>query len=296
MVFRSERFDLQPYVGFDMARYVRRTYCSWEDSGWQSLLVQRFDHVPVAEDMEMPATADLHLVLPASGRAVMETRGEGRWNRSDWRPGRLTLAVPGKRVLHRYRGDESMRSLQVHIPGTTVESIATRLGGRAVDHEAMAASLTEGDPLLGELVRALGNASEEDDLYAESAAAFLTVHLLTRHALKPSPPRAGREDARVRAAVAMMRERLADPLSLADIAGGVHLSVYHFIRVFKEKTGETPHRFLARLRLEEAQRLLRDTDLSVARIARRCGFATPGALSAAFLRHTGVRPSDYRNS
>ncbi|GAA1566052.1 hypothetical protein GCM10009678_56170 [Actinomadura kijaniata] len=54
MVFASARFDLQPYVGFDMARYVRRTYCSWEDSGWRSLLVQRFEHVPVAEDMELP--------------------------------------------------------------------------------------------------------------------------------------------------------------------------------------------------------------------------------------------------
>ncbi|OXM50651.1 AraC family transcriptional regulator [Amycolatopsis thailandensis] len=295
MVFDSERFDLQPYTGFDMSRYVRRTYCSWEDSGWESLLVQRFDHVPVAEDMRLPAVADLHLVLPLSGRAEMETRGEGRWNRHQWEPGRLELAVPGRPVRRRYRGDESMRSLQVHLPGTTVESVAARLGGRAVDHEAMAASVAGGDPLLGELVRAVGKAGENDDLYAESAAAFLTVHLLTRHARKPPPPDAGKEDNRVRAAVALMRDRLADPLGLAEIAGEVHLSVYHFIRVFKEKTGETPHRFLARLRIEEAQRLLRHTDLPIARIASRCGFATPGALSAAFLRHTGTRPSGYRN-
>ncbi|WP_409494487.1 helix-turn-helix domain-containing protein [Amycolatopsis sp. cmx-11-12] len=296
MVFDSERFDLQPYAGFDMARYVRRTYCSWEDSGWQSLLVQRFDHVPVAEDLRMPAVADLHLVVPLSGRAVMETRGEGRWHRHHWGPGRLELAVPGRPVSRRYRGDESMRSVQVHIPGATVESAAARLGGRAVDHEAMAASVAGGDPLLDELVRAVGNAREEDDLYAESAATFLAVHLLTRHARKPGPPSAGREDERVRAAVAMMRDRLADPLSVAEVAGEVHLSVYHFIRVFKEKTGETPHRFLARLRIEEARRLLRGTDLPIAQIAGRCGFAAPGALSAAFLKHTGSRPSDYRNS
>ncbi|MEU3764284.1 AraC family transcriptional regulator [Amycolatopsis keratiniphila] len=295
MVFDSERFDLQPYTGFDMSRYVRRTYCSWEDSGWESLLVQRFDHVPVAEDLRLPAVADLHLVLPLSGRAVMETRGEGRWNRYEW--GRLELAVPGRPLRRRYRGDGSMRSLQVHIPGTTVESVAARLGGRAVDHEAMAASVAGGDPLLDELVRAVGNAREDDDdLYAESAAAFLAVHLLTRHARKPGPPTAGREDERVRAAVAMMRDRLADPLSVAEIAGEVHLSVYHFIRVFKEKTGETPHRFLGGLRIEEARRLLRGTDLPIAAIAGRCGFATPGALSAAFLKHTGSRPSEYRNS
>ncbi|MFC3455639.1 AraC family transcriptional regulator [Amycolatopsis speibonae] len=226
----------------------------------------------------------------------METRGEGRWKRHHWEPGRLELAVPGRPVLRRYRGDGSMRSLQVHLPGTTVESVAERLGGRVVDHEAMAASVAAGDPLLGELVRAVGNAGENDDLYAESAAAFLTVHLLTRHARKPEQPGTGREDNRVRSAVAMMRERLAEPLSVAEIAGEVHLSVYHFIRVFKEKTGEAPHRYLGRLRIEKARRLLRGTGFPIAQIARSCGFATPGALSAAFLRHTGSRPSEYRNS
>ncbi|WP_181770532.1 AraC family transcriptional regulator [Amycolatopsis pittospori] len=296
MVFDSERFDLQPYSGFDMARFVRRTSCSWSDSGWESLLVQRFEHVPVVDEMALPATADLHLILPVAGWAVMETRGEGRWNRHQWVPGRLEMAVPGRPWLRRYRGDGAMRSLQVHIPGTTVDAIAARLGGREVDYEAMADSVAGGDPLIEEMVRAVGLAEEEDDLYAESAAAFLTVHLLTRHALKPSPPRPSREDVRVREAVALMRERLAEPLGLADIAGAVHLSVFHFLRVFKEKTGETPHRFLARLRIEEARRLLRDTDLPIAQIAPRCGFSTPGALSAAFLRHTGSRPSEYRNS
>ncbi|WP_433323119.1 helix-turn-helix domain-containing protein [Spirillospora sp. CA-294931] len=93
-----------------------------------------------------------------------------------------------------------------------------------------------------------------------------------------------------------MRGRLADPLTLADIAAEVHLSVYHLVRVFKEATGVTPYRFLTRLRIEEAKRLLGGTDLAIAQIASRSGFASPGALSAAFLRHTGARPSVYRNS
>ncbi|WP_158883377.1 helix-turn-helix domain-containing protein [Amycolatopsis anabasis] len=296
MVFDSARFDLQPYVGFDMARYVRRTYCSWEDGGWRSLLVQRFEHVPVAEDMALPAAADLHLVLPVAGRAVLETRTGGRGSRSTWAPGRLELGIPGQSVVRSYRGDGAMRSVQVHIPRDTVDSVAAQLGGRAVDFEAMAASLTAGDPLLEAAVRAVGFPGEADDLYAESAAAFLAVHLLTRHARTSDLRAPAREDARVRAAVAIMRERLADPVTLADIADEVHLSVYHLVRVFKDATGETPYRFLTRLRIEEAKRLLRDTDLAIDRIAPRCGFASPGALSAAFLRHTGARPSGYRNS
>ncbi|WP_212735361.1 helix-turn-helix domain-containing protein [Herbidospora galbida] len=70
--------------------------------------------------------------------------------------------------------------------------------------------------------------------------------------------------------------------------------MYHFVRVFREATGETPHRYLTRLRIEQARRLLSTSPLSIEQIAPRCGFASPGALSSAFLRHTGVRPSAYR--
>ncbi|WP_394618772.1 hypothetical protein JNUCC0626_06615 [Lentzea sp. JNUCC 0626] len=94
MVFDSARFDLQPYVGFDETGYVRRTYCSWESEGWRSLLVQRFEHAPVVDDMALPGTADLHLVLPLSGTAVMETQRHGKLVRQSWVPGRLELVIP----------------------------------------------------------------------------------------------------------------------------------------------------------------------------------------------------------
>ncbi|MEU2787381.1 AraC family transcriptional regulator [Streptomyces sp. NPDC007100] len=296
MVFDSVHFDLQPYAGFDMDRYVRRTHCSWQDASWQSLLVQRFHHVPAVEDMELPAAADLHLVLPVGGQAEMETRNGGRWHRHVWAPDRLELGVPDRPALRRYRGDGPLRSVQVHIPRGTVERTAAQLGGPAVDYESMAASVAAGDPLLVEAVRAVGSAQETGDLYAETSAAFLAVHLLTRHSRAPEQRAPVREDARVRAAIALMRDRLAEPLTLAEIADAVHLSVFHLVRVFRRATGETPHRYLVRLRIEEAERLLLATDFTVARIAPLCGFADPAALSKAFLRHTGARPSAYRNS
>ncbi|HEY3464719.1 MAG TPA: AraC family transcriptional regulator [Amycolatopsis sp.] len=296
MVFDSARFDLRPYTGFETDRYVRRTFCSWEHAGWRSLLVQRFEHVPVAEDMALPAAADLHLVLPVSGRAELRTRDGGRAVATRWVPGRVQLGVPHQSTVRSYRGDAEMRSVQVHIPRDTVDATVARLGGDVPDFEAMAASVAAGDPLLEEAVRALGSAGAADDLYAETAAAFLTTHLLTRHGRLRTGRSPAREDARMRAAVAFLRERLAEPVTLADVAAEVHLSVYHLVRVFRAATGETPHRFLTALRVDEAKRLLRETDLPLERIAPRCGFATPGALSAAFLRHTGTRPSAYRNS
>ncbi|MBM7774397.1 AraC family transcriptional regulator [Actinokineospora baliensis] len=291
MVFDPVRFDLQGFAGFEMERYVRRTFCSWEEVGWRSLMVQRFEHVPVVEGMVLPGTAALHVVVPVSGRAEMVTRSGGRGVRQSWVPGRPLLSVPGESSVRGYRGTGRLVSVQVHIPRDTVDAVAARLGG-VVDYEAMAAAVVD-DRVVAETARALADPGAANDLYAESAAAFLATHLLTRH--RPQRAIPVREDTRVRAVIAVMRERLADPITLADLGDHVHLSVFHLVRVFRAATGETPHRYLTRLRIEEARRLLRDTDLALAQIATRCGFASPGALSTAFVRHVGVRPSVYRN-
>ncbi|MBT2412344.1 helix-turn-helix transcriptional regulator [Streptomyces sp. ISL-12] len=290
-MFDSPDFDLAPYAGIDADRFVRRTFCSWEEAGWRSVLVQGFVHAPEAEALPLPGTRDLHLVLCTGGDAVMRTRDGGRTTRRRWVPGRLELIPPGRPTLRGYRAAAPLRSVQVHLPRAAVERTAAELGGPAPDFEALAAAVGTGDPLVEQVVRALAASPDGSDLYAESAAAFLLTHLLTRGRARPLP---GPEHAAVRAAVALMRERLADPLTVADLAAEARLSTYHFIRVFREATGETPHRYLARLRIAEARRLLTGTGEPLDRIAARCGFSGAGSLSAAFLKHVGVRPSAYR--
>jgi AraC family transcriptional regulator len=128
-----------------------------------------------------------------------------------------------------------------------------------------------------------------DAMYGDAAAEFLAVHLATRAGGRPP----GREDARVRKAIALMREQLDQPLTLADLAAAAWLSPYHFLRVFKQATGETPARYRTRLRVREAARLL-DAGRTVSEAAVCCGFSSPAHLSSAFLRETGMRPSQYR--
>ncbi|NJP70179.1 helix-turn-helix domain-containing protein [Streptomyces sp. C1-2] len=287
-------FDVTPYAGVDAERLVRHTYCSGEASAWRSLLVQCFTHAREVERLELPGTSDLHLVLCTHGDAVMRTgTGGGRAVRRRWVPGRMELMVPGRPTTRGYRTASTLRTTQVHIPRATVDRTAAQLGVGEPDFEALAAHLGEGDAAVEHVVRALPAAPGTSDLYAESAASFLTTHLLTggRGQAPPGPERTA-----VRTGIAIMRERLADPLTLADLTAEVHLSVYHFIRVFREATGETPHRYLTRLRIERARHLLTSTTLTVGQIAERCGFSGPGALSAAFLSHVGVRPSVYRKN
>ncbi|MEV0390756.1 helix-turn-helix transcriptional regulator [Nonomuraea sp. NPDC050643] len=292
-MFDSPDFDLASYAGFDTPAYVRHTYNSWDDAGWRALLVQRFEHAPEVENLPLPAVADLHLVLCVAGSADMRLHTGGRPVRRRWVPGHLELMVPGRAASASYRAEAGLSTVQVHIPAPAVRRATGALGGREPDFEALSAALAAGDPVVEQVLRALPGTAGAGDLYAESAAAFLATHLLTHGGNERLP---GPEHAAVRAGVAIMRERLAEPLTLDSIAAEAHLSVYHFVRVFREATGQTPYRYLTRLRIERARRLLSTGSLSVEQIARRCGYASPGALSSAFLRETGVRPSAYRKN
>ena len=74
-----------------------------------------------------------------------------------------------------------------------------------------------------------------------------------------------------------------------------NVSKFHFIRIFARTTGLTPYRYLRRMRLQTGADLLRTTSYSVAQIATRCGYLSPGQFATAFRTEYGVRPSDLRN-
>jgi AraC-like DNA-binding protein len=82
-----------------------------------------------------------------------------------------------------------------------------------------------------------------------------------------------------------------DLSSLAEIAG---LSQGHFIRVFKQSLGITPHCYVMQRRLERAKRMIAETALPLARIALECGFSGQSHLSRRFLQYVGRTPRSFR--
>lgn len=89
---------------------------------------------------------------------------------------------------------------------------------------------------------------------------------------------------------------LAADLSVPALAERAGLSTRQFARAFAEQVGVTPGRYVDRVRLEAAQRMLTDTTDGVIRIARRCGYGTPEAMRRAFMRDLGVSPTEYRRA
>jgi len=94
--------------------------------------------------------------------------------------------------------------------------------------------------------------------------------------------------------IAWLGANLQRPLDIEQLAAQVHMSPRHFRRRFQEAFGESPQRYLQRLRVDAAKALLEHTDHPLKRIAHDCGFASEEAMRRAFLREHGIRPGEYR--
>ncbi|MGW2182724.1 GlxA family transcriptional regulator [Streptomyces sp. NPDC001732] len=85
-----------------------------------------------------------------------------------------------------------------------------------------------------------------------------------------------------------------EDLSVGALAARARLSPRHFARAFRAETGLTPGRYVERVRLEQARRLLEDTTDGVLGISRACGYGTPEAMRRAFVKALGTSPAEYR--
>jgi AraC family transcriptional regulator len=97
-------------------------------------------------------------------------------------------------------------------------------------------------------------------------------------------------------AASLLSRRLDDPPSLAELASAAAVSPFHFHRIWRALTRETVGQTVLRLRLEASQELLLVKDTSVTETATALGFGTPQSFARAFRRHTGLTPSEHRNS
>jgi AraC-like DNA-binding protein len=98
----------------------------------------------------------------------------------------------------------------------------------------------------------------------------------------------------VQRVISAFRERLSENISLSEMAAVAYMSRYHFNRTFRQVTGLPPRRFLSKLRVEAATRMLLNTDSSVTDICMDVGYTSLGTFIRRFSGVLGISPSKLR--
>lgn len=102
------------------------------------------------------------------------------------------------------------------------------------------------------------------------------------------------ERSTVRAVQALVESAPGGDHRIPNLAAAAAMSVRHFTRVFTTEVGETPGKFVERVRLEAARHELETTNDTLDVIAGRCGFGTAESLRRVTHRHLGIAPDAYR--
>lgn len=93
-----------------------------------------------------------------------------------------------------------------------------------------------------------------------------------------------------------LSEHLHERLDVVRMATQLSMSPRNFTRVFHKQTGFSPAKYVEKLRIESARKYLEDTDISLERIAERCGLGGLVSMRRVFLRNLKTTPSDYRHA
>jgi AraC family transcriptional regulator len=273
---------------------VRRRYVSWPNMAAEMV------HMTACEKTEFRFHADCHLlVLCERGvRNAGETLVEGL-------PSSTQRDVTGKLIFvpagHEYRDRHQPR-----VPGRLTffyidPAAMPSMGGDA--RVSLTPRLFFEDATLfatAHKLAALIEGPDTDDRSYLGALGQVLAHELLRLSLggaaaKPAI-RGGLAGWQQRTVSAFIEEHLAEPISLATLAGLVNLSPYHFCRAFKQSFGVPPHRYHMIQRIEHAKTLLAKPAPSVTDIGLRVGFSETSSFSAAFRKATGHTPTAYHRS
>lgn len=214
-------------------------------------------------------------------------------------PGMFHVTEPGAKVSCLFRGPYEL--LHLHVPNALIEEY-DRTVPNASAPQFSKTGLRK-DQMIERLARALLAGEQIGGTlgghYTDCLSAAIVMRLLTsveRAAPSKRPRVAELARWRLRRAIEFVETNLANSISSSEIAAATGLTRMHFAAQFKAATGLRPHEYLLRRRVERAQEMLVQTDMSVVDVALSVGFQSQSHFTVVFNRFVGRPPHAWRQS
>lgn len=182
-----------------------------------------------------------------------------------------------------------------------LEKLAAEVLDVDPNHVELPNKLSVKDEFVSQLILAVRDELRQGNpcgsIYAQTAAQMLALHLLSKHCTfnyRIKHQRGGLAKSQLRMVLDYIDSHLHEEISLDILAALTGLTSYHFLRLFKQSTGETPLQFIIRTRMEHAKKLLAVPGASVTDVAMDVGYESVSHFITLFKRHTGVTPLEYQ--
>ncbi|GAA6618163.1 helix-turn-helix domain-containing protein [Scytonema sp. NUACC26] len=265
--------------------------------GWSHLHLEVYQQ-PKFEVTEHQHTMHVIAYAPVSSRFPASSKGER------WLDGKLhcekrhqgDIAIIPAGISHRCNWNTSVEFTILAVEPALLQQVGQDIvnGDRI---ELIPQFMDRSDALLQGIFLTLKEEVEVGkiggDLLIDNLKTTLAIHLL-RNYCTTQPKLPARSDGlsqlRLQQVREYIHEHLDRNLKLVELSAIAQISPYHFLRLFKQQMGITPHQYILQSRIEKVKHMLQHSDLSIANIAVQTGFSDQSHLTRCFKRIVGVTP------
>lgn len=296
----AQRFRLPQVSVSDLAViYPEAVVASSQELGWQNIRAIEMSHE--LTEWAMPPLEN-HCIIIQTGPAVqLSAQIDGHSFDRCVQPGEITIVPAGLPSQWRRKdagvNDTLHLYLHPHFVRTTAASCDLNHGQISIEPQ-LGVSDEHIHHIGMSLLCELKEANVVGRLYADSLATVLAMQLVRRYSyLKDvNMSRGGMAPRRLRKAIEFINDNLdkEQTVALAAVAEAVGMSYFHFSRAFKQSMGVSPNVYMIEQRIGRAKRLLSETDLPIAEIALRVGFASQSHFTTTFRRLAWTTPKAFR--
>jgi AraC family transcriptional regulator len=272
-------------------------------NGWSDIHLEFYQQpkFEIAEHQHTMHVIACGLPQPFAEQTVFDSSGE-RWldgKRSKETRNTGDIAIIPANISHRCNWNTSVQFMVLALEPVLLQ----RIGQDWVNPdgiELIPQFMIKPDALIQSIFLTLKDELESDriggQLLVDSLKTALAIHLL-RNYCATSPRLSSYSDGLSLAKLVFITdyidEHLHQDLTLTEIAAIAQISPYHFLRLFKQSMGITPHQYILQSRINKAKYLLQHSKLSIAEIAVRAGFCDQSHLTRYFKRMLGVTPKQF---
>ena len=281
--------------------YPEAVVASSQELGWQNLRALEMRHT-ISEWTTPPLENHCIIIQLGSSIDVAARIGDESFEQT-LEPGTITIVPAGLSMHWRLYDTAQNDTLHLYIDPQFLRTAAESIG---VEYSQISISPQFGirDEHIHHIGMSLHHELKDSNLigrlYADSMAKVLAMQIVRRYShfkdLRTS--RGGMAPRKLRKALEFINNNLdeEEAVGLAAVADEVQMSYSHFARAFKQSMGVSPNVYMTEQRIERAKKLLSETDLRIADIALRAGFASQSHFTSTFRKLVWTTPKAFRDT